>query len=70
MSGKMWEVDPETKSKLLDIQKTNDNNKCVDCGAPSPQWVRLFLFLPSLHGQIASPAMTERDPLRAVRQTC
>ncbi|KAF2100924.1 ArfGap-domain-containing protein [Rhizodiscina lignyota] len=36
--SKMWEVDPETKSKLLDIQKENDNMKCVDCGAPSPQW--------------------------------
>lgn len=26
--------------QLLEIQKTNDNNKCVDCNAPSPQWVR------------------------------
>jgi hypothetical protein len=33
------QVDPETKSKLLDIQRTNENNRCVDCGAPSPQWV-------------------------------
>ena len=39
-STKMWEVDPETRSKLLTISKTNENNKCVDCGAPSPQWVR------------------------------
>lgn len=39
MSGKMWEVDPETRSKLLEIQKTNKNNVCVDCNAPSPQWV-------------------------------
>jgi hypothetical protein len=40
MSGnKMWEVDPETRSKLQAIAKTNGNNKCVDCGAPSPQWV-------------------------------
>ena len=38
--SKMWEVDPETRSKLLEIQKTNENSKCVDCGAPSPQWVR------------------------------
>ncbi|KAL1305916.1 hypothetical protein AAFC00_004059 [Neodothiora populina] len=38
MSNKMWEVDPETRSKLLEIQKTNENNRCVDCGAPSPQW--------------------------------
>ncbi|KAK4546586.1 hypothetical protein LTR36_001803 [Oleoguttula mirabilis] len=37
--SKMWEVDPETRSKLLEIQKQNDNNKCVDCGAPSPQWI-------------------------------
>ncbi|KAK4502816.1 hypothetical protein PRZ48_006242 [Zasmidium cellare] len=36
--SKMWEVDPETRSKLLEISKTNENNKCVDCGAPSPQW--------------------------------
>lgn len=40
MSSKaMWEVDPETRSKLLEIQKHNENNRCVDCGAPSPQWV-------------------------------
>ncbi|KAI7140300.1 ADP-ribosylation factor GTPase-activating protein 1, partial [Hortaea werneckii] len=37
--SKMWEVDPETRSKLLEIQKQNENNKCVDCGAPSPQWI-------------------------------
>ncbi|EON68360.1 hypothetical protein W97_07618 [Coniosporium apollinis CBS 100218] len=36
--SKMWEVDPETRSKLLEIQKQNGNNACVDCGAPSPQW--------------------------------
>ncbi|GAW12075.1 hypothetical protein ANO14919_014320 [Xylariales sp. No.14919] len=34
----MWEVDPETRSKLLAIQKTNDNNNCCDCNAPNPQW--------------------------------
>ncbi|KAI1269111.1 ADP-ribosylation factor GTPase-activating protein GCS1 [Xylariaceae sp. FL1019] len=34
----MWEVDPETRSKLLAIQKTNNNNNCCDCNAPSPQW--------------------------------
>ncbi|KAF1961626.1 ADP-ribosylation factor GTPase-activating protein 1 [Byssothecium circinans] len=47
MSGKMWEVDPETRSKLLEIQKTNDNNKCVDCNAPSPQWAspKLGIFM-------------------------
>ena len=50
--SKMWEVDPETKSKLLDIQKENDNMKCVDCGAPSPQWVCLescAIYLIYLH---------------------
>jgi len=40
MGSKMWEVDPETRSKLGELQKKNENNKCVDCGAPSPQWVR------------------------------
>ena len=38
MSNKLWEVDPQTRSNLLAIAKTNDNNKCVDCNAPSPQW--------------------------------
>ncbi|KAF2995565.1 Zn finger-containing GTPase- Activating Protein for ARF [Curvularia kusanoi] len=40
--SKMWEVDPETRSK-----KTNDNNKCVDCNAPSPQWAspKLGIFM-------------------------
>ncbi|KAK0636899.1 zinc finger protein gcs1 [Bombardia bombarda] len=33
-----WEVDPETRSKLLAIQKENQNSVCCDCGAPSPQW--------------------------------
>ncbi|KAH8681559.1 ADP-ribosylation factor GTPase-activating protein GCS1 [Xylariales sp. PMI_506] len=37
-SKAMWEVDPETKSKLLAIQKTNNNNNCCDCNAPNPQW--------------------------------
>ncbi|KAJ5689057.1 hypothetical protein N7462_003449 [Penicillium macrosclerotiorum] len=38
MSSRMWEVDPETRTKLLQISKTNGNEKCCDCGAPSPQW--------------------------------
>ncbi|KAF3395783.1 ADP-ribosylation factor GTPase-activating protein GCS1 [Penicillium rolfsii] len=38
MSSRMWEVDPETKTKLLQISKTNGNDRCCDCGAPSPQW--------------------------------
>ncbi|KAK3318653.1 zinc finger protein gcs1 [Apodospora peruviana] len=37
-SKAMWEVDPETRSKLVTIQKENKNSICCDCGAPSPQW--------------------------------
>ncbi|PKY07267.1 ArfGap-domain-containing protein [Aspergillus campestris IBT 28561] len=36
--SKMWEVDPETKAKLQQYSKTNNNDRCCDCGAPSPQW--------------------------------
>lgn len=28
-----------TKRQLLELQKQNGNDRCVDCGAPSPQWV-------------------------------
>ncbi|RGP77695.1 hypothetical protein FLONG3_4268 [Fusarium longipes] len=34
----MWEVDPETRSKLAALQKESKNNICCDCNAPSPQW--------------------------------
>ncbi|KAL9012143.1 MAG: hypothetical protein Q9173_003074 [Seirophora scorigena] len=34
----MWEVDPETKTKLLALQKHPGNTTCCDCAAPSPQW--------------------------------
>ncbi|KAL2043743.1 hypothetical protein N7G274_003262 [Stereocaulon virgatum] len=34
----MWEVDPETKSKLALLQKRPGNSTCIDCSAPSPQW--------------------------------
>lgn len=34
----MWEVDPETKSKLLALQKRPGNDRCCDCPAASPQW--------------------------------
>ncbi|KAM5348305.1 hypothetical protein ACJ41O_008129 [Fusarium nematophilum] len=34
----MWEVDPETRSKLAALQKESKNNVCCDCNAPSPQW--------------------------------
>ncbi|KAK0643653.1 zinc finger protein gcs1 [Cercophora newfieldiana] len=37
-SKAMWEVDPETRSKLAAIQKESNNNVCCDCGAPNPQW--------------------------------
>ncbi|CAK7565657.1 MAG: ADP-ribosylation factor GTPase-activating protein gcs1 [Sporothrix epigloea] len=37
-SKAMWEVDPETRSKLHAIQKESSNDICCDCGAPSPQW--------------------------------
>ncbi|KAL2260788.1 hypothetical protein VTK26DRAFT_5114 [Humicola hyalothermophila] len=37
-SKAMWEVDPETRSKLVAIQSEGKNNLCCDCGAPSPQW--------------------------------
>ncbi|CAZ82128.1 unnamed protein product [Tuber melanosporum] len=36
--SKMWEVDPETRRKLLEIQKRDGNNVCCDCNAPAPQW--------------------------------
>ncbi|KAK4157275.1 hypothetical protein C8A00DRAFT_40370 [Chaetomidium leptoderma] len=37
-SKAMWEVDPETRSKLVTIQAEAKNNICCDCNAPSPQW--------------------------------
>ncbi|KAH0611236.1 uncharacterized protein H6S33_011663 [Morchella sextelata] len=36
--SKMWEIDPETRRKLLELQKKPGNNACCDCGAPAPQW--------------------------------
>jgi len=36
--SKSWEVDPETKRKLLEYQKRDGNNVCCDCGAPAPVW--------------------------------
>ncbi|RMJ26338.1 Zinc finger protein gcs1 [Aspergillus sp. HF37] len=36
--SRMWEVDPETRTKLTQISKSNGNDKCCDCGAPAPQW--------------------------------
>ncbi|KAK3991332.1 hypothetical protein QBC44DRAFT_341155 [Cladorrhinum sp. PSN332] len=34
----MWEVDPETRQKLVSIQQEPGNSLCCDCNAPSPQW--------------------------------
>ncbi|KAI6183034.1 Arf-GAP domain-containing protein [Aphelenchoides bicaudatus] len=29
---------PRTRRVLKDLRPTNENNKCFECGAPSPQW--------------------------------
>lgn len=31
-------IDPETRRKLLVLQKNGGNKRCIDCGAPNPQW--------------------------------
>ncbi|AJU95397.1 Gcs1p [Saccharomyces cerevisiae YJM1342] len=33
-----WKVDPDTRRRLLQLQKIGSNKKCIDCGAPNPQW--------------------------------
>ncbi|ODQ82787.1 hypothetical protein BABINDRAFT_169957 [Babjeviella inositovora NRRL Y-12698] len=33
-----WTVDPDTRKKLLSLQKLAGNKKCLDCRAPNPQW--------------------------------
>ena len=33
-----WKVDPDNRRRLLQLQKIGANKKCVDCGAPNPQW--------------------------------
>ncbi|CAI4057039.1 hypothetical protein SKDZ_04G0190 [Saccharomyces kudriavzevii ZP591] len=33
-----WKVDPDTRRRLLQLQKVGANKKCMDCGAPNPQW--------------------------------
>lgn len=33
-----WTVDPDTRRKLLALQKQPTNKKCFDCNAPNPQW--------------------------------
>lgn len=36
--GSEWTVDPDTRRKLLALQKTGTNKRCFDCNAPNPQW--------------------------------
>lgn len=33
-----WEVNPDHRRRLLQLQKVGANKKCIDCGAPNPQW--------------------------------
>jgi ADP-ribosylation factor GTPase-activating protein 1 len=33
-----WTVDPDTRRKLMVLQKQPTNKKCFDCNAPNPQW--------------------------------
>ncbi|SCU94168.1 LADA_0G06986g1_1 [Lachancea dasiensis] len=33
-----WKVNPDNRRRLLQLQKNGGNKKCVDCGAPNPQW--------------------------------
>lgn len=33
-----WKVKPENRRRLLQLQKIGANKRCVDCGAPNPQW--------------------------------
>ncbi|KAG7660409.1 uncharacterized protein J8A68_006065 [[Candida] subhashii] len=34
----MSSIDPETRRKLLRLQKTGENKKCFDCSGHNPQW--------------------------------
>ncbi|KER26315.1 hypothetical protein T265_06431 [Opisthorchis viverrini] len=29
---------PRSRRALMDVKKTNDNNRCFECGTPNPQW--------------------------------
>ncbi|SCV05296.1 LANO_0H04368g1_1 [Lachancea nothofagi CBS 11611] len=36
--SEQWKVNPDNRRRLLQLQKIGGNKKCVDCGAPNPQW--------------------------------
>ncbi|SCU96412.1 LAME_0F16160g1_1 [Lachancea meyersii CBS 8951] len=36
--SEQWQVNPDNRRRLLQLQKLGGNKKCVDCGAPNPQW--------------------------------
>lgn len=33
-----WQVNPDNRRRLLQLQKIGANKRCVDCDAPNPQW--------------------------------
>ncbi|SMN21346.1 similar to Saccharomyces cerevisiae YDL226C GCS1 ADP-ribosylation factor GTPase activating protein (ARF GAP), involved in ER-Golgi transport [Maudiozyma saulgeensis] len=33
-----WQVNPDHRRRLLQLQKIGYNKRCVDCNAPNPQW--------------------------------
>lgn len=45
--SKQWTVDPDSRRKLLALQKLPANKKCFDCEEPNPQWAspKLGIFI-------------------------